>query len=694
MKKKSYLSPANGTLEITTTRSAQPSASIVLDLGIPNFSIFSVKFPAPPSDPGVFRQVASEALAVMLDEMSAFMLSTGYGKDVIAKMYALALECYREITERGKAEEEDKDPTVRTARGSFELPMGFVNETQKHVVTAGKKVRKAPKYRALEFVKDRPEKPSKNDVLKAIRRYRFQSIKTQPFPLYLVVYDKEGNPKGTLSLGPGFHNELLRMQYGKKAGQWGVRSYDGDSAHDILDRYRQPGTALGFDEPIPKENVPALLAEIEGMALDTPERKQDYVAVATFLLDHGSEVPHSVRRKAALLARELFREPEVKGWKDQEARRQQVKKEVLLLEGVKGKAAGVTSLPPGGGDSEEALAQKVKDGGGRFDGISGGHVWFTDPDPSCGSSFVLRFEDTTPENVKAKIEKSHREHEDAAARGKVAKLALALPKDLVYHHTRLEYLPSIKAEGFIQGSFSSRPISVWGDVWLAVSLKDLGPVQRHPYGNVIAYEPGDWLSQHPVPADKIYVMIQKGKIVGRLSDLAIEKKADCIDEEGHWAGEGDAASGILPVCPATGRVCLAWRSADVLKGNCWGTIGGAVKQGMSPADSARHELKEETGYGGGILLHPAFVYKDGKFQYFNFVGEVQREFAFRPVEDSAWETDKIRWVGLDDAEALMESDPKQFHPGMLALFEDSGKMIRRLCRKGRGMPGEGKGGTK
>jgi len=85
--------------------------------------------------------------------------------------------------------------------------------------------------------------------------------------------------------------------------------------------------------------------------------------------------------------------------------------------------------------------------------------------------------------------------------------------------------------------------------------------------------------------------------------------ADHYGEEGFWEGEGGQASGILPVCPSTGRIGLAWRSADVHIGNCYGGIGGAVKKGMSPAESAKHELAEETGYSGSINLIPAYIFR-------------------------------------------------------------------------------------
>jgi hypothetical protein len=321
---------------------------------------------------------------------------------------------------------------------------------------------------------------------------------------------------------------------------------------------------------------------------------------------------------------------------------------------------------------------------------------------------------------------------------------------LVYHNTRSENIPSIKAEGLTAGSFSSRPIAAFGDVWLAVSLADLGPVQQHSYGKVTSFETN--LDSSPVPVERVYLSDKRGKIIGRLSDTEkvgsplpkrsstpltqqqreavmagggtplgveegmvwfnspatgstlvvdvgeltpeavrdairasdqrfknVKKKADYVDEGDNWAGEGGAASGILPICSKTGRICLAWRSSDVDKGDCWGTIGGAVLEG----------IKEETGYSGQMFLRNAYVYRDGKFRYFNFIGEVQQEFGFHPMSDSSWETERLEWIGPDELKSQMESNPGEFHPGVISLFQNSGNLIRRICGKGgRGNPSD------
>ena len=92
---------------------------------------------------------------------------------------------------------------------------------------------------------------------------------------------------------------------------------------------------------------------------------------------------------------------------------------------------------------------------------------------------------------------------------------------------------------------------------------------------------------------------------------------------------------------------------------------------------------------GQMFLRNAFVYQDGKFRYFNFIGEVQQEFRFRPMQDSSWETNHLEWMGLDELESQMESNPGEFHPGVIALFENSGSLIRRICGKaGQGNPSD------
>jgi hypothetical protein len=694
--KTAYLSPSTGTLEITAVRSLQPTASIVLDLGIPNFTVFSIKFPISSSDPMEFRQVSSEALGVMLDEMTAFMISTGYKQNVIAGIYALALDCYKGMIANDNPAKREKDPTIGSIRGAFRLPPEFINETQKCVVTAAKTVKRSPRERKLEFTPSRPLTPSKNDVLKAIKRYRFQSIKSQPYPLYLVVYDNMGRPKGTLSLGPGFHNELLKMQYKKKgsenpqteqaktiveqgggvfkgmseginpgemlawfdtphrstlfiplqgltveaveqaieqsearyaqvvkrAGQWGLRSYDGDSAHDILDRYRPKGEdTQGFDEPVPEDRLPDLVAELNSMDLGTPDAKQDYLAVVVFLVTHGSDIPDDLRQCALGIAHELHGDTEgrnpggttdrgYKLWKDPLGRKKELEKEMAILEGDSAKVASlwgiekqvkedfdpdvlIDPLTNIFGKLQPEYRNKLKrlllkpshktwndafsiivSGGGKFmtlwQAVIAVDPWF----PRTGPR----------EDFKGNLISGWEKIPDRKTIIQALRYANPVKHEKKFNPDDLKFLESmgIKTSRFLR----TEEMRAWGQ-----GRQD------------------EYYSQHPElgsPGKKLNLMVTEPD--GTSVPLAKAVRADHTNAEGYWAGEGNAASGILPICTTTGRICLAWRSPYVNEGSCWGTIGGAVKRGMQPGPSAEEELAEETGYTGDIKLYPAFVF--------------------------------------------------------------------------------------
>jgi 8-oxo-dGTP pyrophosphatase MutT (NUDIX family) len=150
----------------------------------------------------------------------------------------------------------------------------------------------------------------------------------------------------------------------------------------------------------------------------------------------------------------------------------------------------------------------------------------------------------------------------------------------------------------------------------------------------------------------------------------------------YWVGEGNAASGVLPVCPANGTVCLAWRSATVMSPNCWGTVGGAVQHGLTPAESARRELREEVGYEGEVSLDSAYVLTDGGFTYYNFIGAVPAEFSFCPSAKHGWENQYIAWRPYDKVLADIAKNPQQYHPGVQKLFAESAEQIRKTLQSG------------
>jgi hypothetical protein len=216
--KTAYVSPPHGVLELAIIRDANPRVTIALDLGIPNFTVFSMNFPLAEGEPRAMSELIAEAVNVLLDEVASFMIAQEYEEPVIVKMYQTVLSTFKSMsTEADTAKDQDiagQDPTVQIYEGTFDIPMDFINATQKHVVTgSGKKLKREPKIRHIELTYSPKQKIKPSDSARVIRQYRNRSLKQQPKPMFVIVYDQMGRATGTIPIGTGksFKNQLLKM---------------------------------------------------------------------------------------------------------------------------------------------------------------------------------------------------------------------------------------------------------------------------------------------------------------------------------------------------------------------------------------------------------------------------------------------------------------------------------------------------
>lgn len=115
--------------------------------------------------------------------------------------------------------------------------------------------------------------------------------------------------------------------------------------------------------------------------------------------------------------------------------------------------------------------------------------------------------------------------------------------------------------------------------------------------------------------------------------------AEALLETGYWGRRG---AGCLVYARSTERFLVALRSAAVQEPGTWGTWGGAVPEGVAPAQSVLRELAEETCYEGACSLVHVHVFSDtaSGFTYDSFVALVEEEFT--PVLN--WENDGFAWV--------------------------------------------------
>src|SRR5271166_53000 len=98
MEKQAYISSPNGELNITIVRNERPEVTLTLDLGIPNFTVFSLRFPCVEEKPQGMQEMVAEGVRALLDEVASFMISMNYDQDVIVKLYATALKSFSDMT--------------------------------------------------------------------------------------------------------------------------------------------------------------------------------------------------------------------------------------------------------------------------------------------------------------------------------------------------------------------------------------------------------------------------------------------------------------------------------------------------------------------------------------------------------------------------------------------------------------------
>jgi 8-oxo-dGTP pyrophosphatase MutT (NUDIX family) len=512
-----------------------------------------MKFPLVEDKPNSMSGLVAEAIHVLLDEMSSFMITAGYEQAIIVQVYAATLNCFKGMTGEADTNKSmspiSKDPTVKSFEGTFKLPMSFVNETYDKVVTAssGKTLKRPPTVRHLELTYDKPSKTTVQDARKIIQNFRSRTIKNQPRPMYLIVYDQWGKPTATIPLGGGsFKNELLNTIYPKGRGKRG----------STRPEYTP---TVKFDNDVEMKTT-----NVKGIPKSIYVGDEHFTPYGTLSDD---------------MAIYINEKDEKQEW---------------VVKFTDGRCVSFSDFP-----SIEELKE------GNY------------PVPTYYIDWTILDKEDIPES-----------------------------------------------------SDAAEAVDEQGNEVIEPSETEVNP------------------TTDLTPDDEKNEQLEEGEDNTPDGNEAQSKtstvKKGYEDENGYWVGAGGAASGILPICTTTGRICLAWRNAEMNGGDCWGTIGGGIQKGKSPAESARHEMMEEVGYKGGIRLIPAFVFTDGSFRYFNFLGLVPTEFGLNPMPggsanlDFADETDEIKWFSLEDLKYEVEEHPGHFHPGLLALFENSGAIIRQI----------------
>lgn len=954
--KQAYLSPATGALDITVIRDSRPFVTISLDLGIPNFTVFSIKFPLVEDKPNAMTELVAEAVHTLLDEMTAFMISIGFEDKIIVGIYAAVLTCFKGMTGESDTNKSQsaisKDPTVKTFEGTFKLPMEFINETYNKVVTAaslqldawlrgskvvnpdgspkvvyhgtgadissfeyefvgkgndqlgsgfyftdhpdtasgyatsrlqsdipkpggeqgnvmpvylrivkpihiingdaeepslttaqirrimmmspilddvltdfgdveyegkakiinsaienyknydlkhqmfllhndffrnnnkkfldamhkvtgydgiiapiednsqitlnqthyvawfpnqiksaignsgdynpvdsrvtasGKKIKRPPVHRHLELTYDKPSKTTVMDARSVIKTYRNRSLKSQPSPMYVIVYDSFGKPRGTIPLGPNFKNQLLNTVYKKASNIEFTPTIKFDNDIEM-----KTTNARGIPKSIyvGNEKYTPVATVSDDMALYFSTKKSEYlikfpdgrvVAFADFhplaqLQDENYPVP-TIYTNWTMLPKDVVPESS----NNDEAVDE---RGTEVIEGTETESDPVTDLKPDD-DKNKQLEEWKRTSSVKFHGIKKTNHFSAVENDDKNKKFEVGMRVGKPTKDQKKTSGWREDYRGVTKRpsGMSSQTWQAIKDQLKEEDKKFDpdqYLdPLTNVFGKLAPDLRKRLIAVlknpnqktwnnaysiilnpdsWITLWQAVIKVD--PFFPHSDPTM----EGDDRLWDKIPTRETLIAALRyanpakqdiplgtdydNDFMKSLGITSSIKRADHFDENGYWVGSGAGASGILPICTTTGRICLAWRSSAVEDGDCWGTIGGAIQAGMSPEMSAKEELKEEVGYYGNIRLIPAFVFTHGKFKYHNFLGLVSSEFDLNPMQGGSHklqftdETDALAWMTWDDLQQDMKSNPGDYHAGIFKLLQQSGDQIREIC---------------
>lgn len=191
----------------------------------------------------------------------------------------------------------------------------------------------------------------------------------------------------------------------------------------------------------------------------------------------------------------------------------------------------------------------------------------------------------------------------------------------------------------------------------------------------------------PAKLEEIAVLSEELEEIEMLIEETIkkEKKVNSIFKPSFGAG-------VLLVAKSTGRFLLAKRGNEISYPSQWTNFGGGSEPGESPEETAKRELKEESGYRGRILrLVKSLVSNNphNKYTFHNYIALVPDEFVppmvGRKTVDGHVEVQDHGWFSW--FEITQNRFPYgQMHYGIKDLFRYNRAQILSILRNYCGNP--------
>ena len=226
--KRAFVLPEQGVINIYFIRDERPRIQWLIDLGIPRFSVFMLELPIPLDNPGHTQIVFHEGTALILEQIKAFLSETEFGEDagVIKAMmqaikqtemdfygtelmygyeilFPLSQQFYDLVHERivnQKTASEDSGAWSRLYDDNVS-DEEFLERHAGREEDISKSVWRAPdtsKRMMVDLGKpvQKRDKQELNDARKIIDRYKQTIYKSTPGPLFVILYDRNGLPRG------------------------------------------------------------------------------------------------------------------------------------------------------------------------------------------------------------------------------------------------------------------------------------------------------------------------------------------------------------------------------------------------------------------------------------------------------------------------------------------------------------------
>lgn len=202
--KRAFVLSEQGVVNIYFIRDEHPRIQWLIDLGIPNFSVFMLELPIPLENPAHTEIVFHEGTALLLEQIKVFLEQNEFGQD--GGLFDNIIKAIKETEINMHSQEPLTGYEIL-----FPLGVSFYQKVLDRLVkqrTASREtdasmaVWKAPMSNNTRYVPNegkvlkQKDQTALRDAQRLIDQYKGSIYKHSPGPLYVILYDQNGRQTG------------------------------------------------------------------------------------------------------------------------------------------------------------------------------------------------------------------------------------------------------------------------------------------------------------------------------------------------------------------------------------------------------------------------------------------------------------------------------------------------------------------